>query len=72
MDLPLAGTKPEIGLIDVQLDRSFAVSAAAPTNAPPVMLAAAAYTATDAAEFDVFEISILRVRVEPGATWSMM
>ncbi|MDQ1608199.1 MAG: hypothetical protein QOE16_931 [Microbacteriaceae bacterium] len=72
MAVPLAGTAAARDRTDVQLDRSFAVSPAAPTNAPPEMVAAAAYTATDAAELDVFEISILRVSVDPGATWSMM
>jgi hypothetical protein len=66
--VPLAGTSPAIGRKDVQLETSFAISPAAPTKAPCVTVAAAAYRATDAAELDVFEISILRARVAPGGT----
>src|ERR1700730_1549000 len=61
------GTSRVDRLTVVQVDRSLAVCAAAPTKEPWVMAAAAGYTATCCADVVVLDTTMRRWMVVPGA-----
>src|SRR6202035_4758867 len=63
---PPGGTLDAPGRTDVQVDNSLGVCAAAPTNAPCLMAAAAGYMTMCRLEAVVLEISIRRWLIVPG------
>ena len=69
---PPAGMSEATGSTDVHRDTSFGVCPAAPRKEPFSIVAAEGYKATCIVEPVVFETSIRRWMVVPGARWSTM